>query len=249
MTLHSEFEADVQELHPHVPLHVFVYSVHISLKHRYVFVETPKCACTTIKLALQRLELQDRSLVRPNNEMVHVRDFSPLLDPRQVYRFSRFLKAGDVTKVCFVRNPYDRLVSAYVDKIAGNKSQKAEILRHLGLPENRLDAEVTFDQFVGAVAEQPVAAMNPHWRTQYHQTFQSAVPYTMVGKVESLAADMARFGELIGADLAFYVPTHRYNATGGHEGARDWFDADLRRKVLRAFEIDFEHFGYDSRVP
>lgn len=35
------------------------YAVHVSLKHKYIFVETPKVACSTVKMTLQRLELDD----------------------------------------------------------------------------------------------------------------------------------------------------------------------------------------------
>ena len=47
------------------------YGVHISLKHKYIFVETPKVACSTIKMTLHRMELEDPEFVREDFEAIH----------------------------------------------------------------------------------------------------------------------------------------------------------------------------------
>ena len=101
MNLHSEFASDIAGLHPHLTVQAVVYGVNISLRHKYIFVETPKCACTTIKLALQRLELEDAGFARRDPEDIHNREFSPLLNPRQVPSFRALLADQSFFKFCF----------------------------------------------------------------------------------------------------------------------------------------------------
>src|SRR5579862_1067334 len=182
MSLRTEFLADISGLHPHLPVSDVVYGTNISLQYNYIFVETPKCGCTAIKAALQRLELRDPDFARENLEDIHVRESSPLLNPRQVGSFRKLINRPEIFKFCFVRHPFTRLLSCYLDKIQRNRPQKAAILRQVGFPEDRLDTVLTFDQFVRAVVEQPISLMDPHWRVQYYQTMQVGIKYDFIGR-------------------------------------------------------------------
>ena len=62
----------------------FNYSINISLKYSYIYVETPKVACSSIKSTLQKMELGDPQFSREDFEDLHKRDFSPLLRPQQI---------------------------------------------------------------------------------------------------------------------------------------------------------------------
>ncbi len=246
MTLASEFASDLAGLHPHLPVSAVVYGVNISLRHKYIFVETPKCACTTIKLALQRLELADARFTRSDPEDIHVREFSPLLNPRQVPSFRNLLADESFFKFCFVRNPFTRLLSSYLDKFQRNRPQKIEILRQLGLPDHRLDTPVSFEQFVKAVVEQPVALMDAHWRVQYYQTMQSGITYDFIGRFERFAEDMRVAGGRIAQDFGSYLGAEIYNGTDAASAAEHYLTKDIKTEIRRKYQIDFEHFGYEA---
>src|SRR6476646_383541 len=64
----------------------YFYHIHISLNHKFMYFETPKAACSTIKVVLQRLELRDPSFFLPR-PLVHERYYSPLLSPAQIGSF------------------------------------------------------------------------------------------------------------------------------------------------------------------
>ena len=149
----------------------FEYCVNISLGHRYIYVTTPKCGCSTIQLSLQRLELANPNFDRADFEDLHVRKYSPLLNARQVGSFTQLLNNPSFVKFCFVRHPYSRLLSAYLDKIVRDKGPaKANVLTLLGGSD--LNQEVSFEDFINVICEQPVIQMDDHWRVQYYQTMQ-----------------------------------------------------------------------------
>jgi len=52
--LHSAFWRSLRGLCPNMSPADVEYATNISLANQYIFVETPKCACTTVKLTLQR---------------------------------------------------------------------------------------------------------------------------------------------------------------------------------------------------
>jgi Sulfotransferase family len=245
MSLWTEFEADISGLHPHLPVTDVVYAINISLRYKYIFVETPKCACTAIKMALQRLELSDPDFDRGEFEDIHDRASSPLLSARQIGSFRKLINRPEMFKFCFVRHPCTRLLSCYLDKIQRDHPQKIQILRQLGLPEHRLDVAVTFDQFVRAVAEQPVSLMNPHWRVQYYQTMQIGIKYDFIGRFEHFADDVRVLEDRISPELAVCFRPEFRNATDATTEIENYMTGDLREMIYRKFQVDFDHFGYE----
>jgi dermatan 4-sulfotransferase 1 len=244
MSLWTEFQADISGLHPHLPASAVVYGTHISLRYNYIFVETPKCACTAIKTALQRLELRDPKFDRENVEDIHVRESSPLLNPKQVGSFRKLIHSRDMFKFCFVRHPFTRLVSCYLDKIQRNRPQKSQILRLLGLPEERLDTPVSFAQFISAVVEQPVSGMDAHWRVQYYQTMQAGIKYDFIGRFERFGDDVRVLDERIAPQFSACLPAGVRNATGAMAEGAQYLTSDLKEAIYRKFQPDFECFGY-----
>ena len=227
----------------------FNYSVNISLKYKYMYVETPKVACSTIKTILQRMELEDPGFQRDDFEDLHNRDFSPLLRPQQVGNLDVLFERKDIFKFCFVRNPYTRLLSCYLDKIKGCKQQKVQVLRQLGSGQDDLDKEITFAEFVGAVIDQPVSCMDPHWRHQYYQTFQENIHYDFIGRFEKIDHDLIIALDKISNSYNKYFGKECRHSQQTSRQLTSYYNEQLRKQVLSKFEIDFRHFNYDENLP
>jgi hypothetical protein len=227
----------------------FIYSCNISLRFRYVFIEVPKVACSSIKLTLQRAELDDPTFQREDFEDLHLRRFSPLLRPDQVGNLRRLLEAPDFVRFCFVRNPFTRLLSCYLDKIVGNRPQKQSVLRQLGRFTQDMDAPVTFAEFVDAVAAQPDAVKDPHWAVQWQHTLQGRIAYEMIGRYETFEQDFRTILDRIGIDHGRYHATERRHATSAARKLTDHYDVRMIEQVRRVYREDFEGFGYPMDLP
>ena len=127
------------------------YICHWSKKHQYVYVETPKAACTTIKRVLQEAETGSE-LVYDKPGDVHNRLRSPLLSPTSdMAAFAAAMHDKDYFRFCFVRNPFIRILSCYLDKMVKNQFERKRLAPKLGIdPEN----PPSFNYFLHAVAEQ-----------------------------------------------------------------------------------------------
>lgn len=218
------------------------YLTHISRKHRCVFVEVPKAGCSVVKRVLQYSEVDGQG-VDPEAS-VHDRSLSPLAAPiRGGFDLAEIF--GDPTtyfRFSFVRNPYSRALSCYLEKIAGEQWLREKRLPALGFSP---DAEVSFVDFLSRVAEQGPAEMDIHWAPQHALLSLRKVRYDFLGRFEAFHADLGRLIEHLDLDVPPGL-LHRRTAHVTHAGDRlhDFYDAESVRLVREIYAGDFESLGY-----
>jgi len=245
--LRAKFTNEVAPYCKYVPVNSFEYSVNISNKYNYLYVETPKAACSSIKVSLQRMELGLPDFYREDFEDIHNRNFSPLLKPSQIGSFTTFIKKTNIFKFCFSRNPYTKLLSSYLNKINSNKLQKKQILLHLGKDVSKLNTEVSFAEFVDVVCAQPISNMDPHWRLQYYQTFQDSIDYDFKGKVENFDCDFEFVLKTLNQDYHKYISQEVRHASQANNLLETYYTPSLIEKVQAKFALDFDYFEYSPK--
>lgn len=228
----------------HVTMAQLNYAVHVSLKHKYVYVETPKVGCSTIKNTLQRMELDRPEMAWDDLDLLHSRHCSPLLRPDQIWGLDNLLNDNRYFTFCFVRNPYSRLLSCYLDKIVNNKPAKRRILKTMGEDPERLDRSVSFPEFVEAVCAQSFAEMDPHYRSQFFHTMQDEISYDFIGRFEKFEAECMVAFARIRSDYAKYYRPELDHSTNASDRLLHFYDEGTGNKVYDKFRIDFDHFRY-----
>lgn len=222
------------------------YATHVSLKYKYIFIETPKVACSTIKMTLQRLELESPNFYRTDFEDLHKRDYSPLLGLQQLPDFENFFERDDFYKFCFVRNPYTRLLSCYLDKIKHPTNFKKKVLKSMGQDENKIDKFISFEEFVSVIEQQTLLEMDYHWRPQANLTCQNAIKYDFVGRIESFSDNFWSIGKKLSPEFdKYYVPEVRHQ-TDATNLLDEYYSDKLYARVYNIYKVDFECFSYQS---
>lgn len=224
------------------------YAVNVSLKNKYIYVETPKVACSTIKLSLQRLELEDTEFIRNNFEDLHDRSYSPLLSLKQIPNFDKLLENKDLFRFCFVRDPYTRLLSAYLDKVKPSSSkQKSKILLELGISDKDSSTDISFEKFISVLEKQEALAMDNHWRHQYYCTYQDTIRYDFIGSFESYDNDFTYVLERLNASK--YYKRESRHQTSSNDALKKYYNESLFERVYNLFKLDFDTFDYSSSPP
>lgn len=216
------------------------YLVNFSQRWRYLYLETPKVACSSIKRMLQRLELAPHGEVP---EDMHDRDQSPLMAPYD--SLPGFLAAQHdprYVRFSFVRNPFTRMLSCYLEKFVQSEWERARLATELGLPTDRVPS---FKEFLLAVREQDTWDMDIHWLPQA-TILQGLNQPSFIGRFERFPEDFARFGRVVTGQADMVVEQHAAHATGADQRVAELMGNEERELIVEIYAADFERFCYST---
>jgi hypothetical protein len=224
-------------------------------RHRIVYLCIPKCASTTIKMALSALAGRTPA----SFEQIHQRRHSGLKSPFEIglSNFRALALDRATLRFAFVRNPYDRLVSAWADKFQNKSLVPGDdfVDKYLGyrdaadpaLPSGAGEM-LSFAGFVRFAAATAQARLDPHWHCQDDMLDMPGITLDFIGKVESFEADFARVMEHVGAGAALREAISTRLNPSRHLPWRDYYTRGLADQVYRAYERDFDRLGYPRAI-
>lgn len=246
MNCWNDFQKSAEKCFRFLKAEDLLHASHISLKNKLLYVETAKVACSTIKMLLINAEYEGK-VADVKGEYLHFREFSPLLNARQVGNFETFLNRPDIFKFCFVRNPYTRLLSCYLDKIKQRQGQNDPLMIQLGYGPFS-EKVLSFQEFIDAIIAQPIGVMDPHWRIQYYATFQEGIDYDFIGRFENFEIDFQKAISQTNIDFNQFYTIQNSHATKTNEQLKVYYTPALIEKVYQKYKIDFDYFGYDKEL-
>jgi chondroitin 4-sulfotransferase 11 len=206
-----------------------------------VYIEIPKVACTSLKVAFA--ELLGVALDGFGGDP-HQAQF-PSIACRSDAHGPLF---PDLFAFAFVRNPWDRLVSCYRDKIAGEVDGFTRFDIRPGVADclagfAEFTAGMSFEEFAMAVASIPDTEADAHFRSQH--TFVTneagAIAIDFVGRYESLHRDLEYVQRRTGLPN---IRLPRLQASRGRVRYRDYYTTRTRDAVAERFRDDIELFAY-----
>lgn len=208
----------------------------VSHRFRYVYFRVGKAANSTVVASL--LLAEDGVLVTDLGALQPIKDHHWARPSSCSVRQLRAL-TENYFKFTFVRDPYTRVLAAYLDKIQRNELGKGDAVNtFLG---RRAGEDVSFEQFI-MYLEGGAIDGNTHWSRQVDLIPMPVSALDFVGKVETLGLDLqlvlTRIFEKQVAPCSV-----RMHATGATRDHPLW-NASLRRRVYKLYEQDFLAFGY-----
>ncbi|XP_055450954.1 carbohydrate sulfotransferase 8 [Psammomys obesus] len=238
-----------------------VSRIFVEDRHRVLYCEVPKAGCSNWKRVLMVLAGLASSTADIQHNTVHYGSALKRLDTfdRQgiVHRLSTY------TKMLFVREPFERLVSAFRDKFEHPNSYyhpvfgKAILARYranASLEALRTGSGVRFPEFVQYLLDvhRPVG-MDIHWDHVSRLCSPCLIDYDFVGKFESMEGDANFFLRLIQApgNLTFprFKDRHSQEARTTASITRRYF-AQLsslqRQRAYDFYYMDYLMFNYSK---
>jgi hypothetical protein len=230
----------------------------VSTEHRFVYFVTPKVACSSIKEALLPLFSIDtdaytvvgkdgRTRVRPHKAF----DDAPFQLNKKAY-LARESEFSDYLRFGFVRNPWDRLISCYRQKLQQRKSPDRNDNRPLQGSRSNPDAfylGMPFEEFIEQVHAMPDSESDLHFKSQasifYTPQPEERCLASTIGRFESLAADFATIIEQLGLTGRVTLGHRLRSRQPGKKPYTDFYDQRLRELVAERYADDIRLFGYD----
>jgi len=156
------------------------YLFHCSRRKNIILFSNPKAAGSTLKRLLQLIETDGDENRIPEN--VHTRNgllYAAFLELGD--SFQNIFESDKYFRFCFVRNPYTRILSCYLDKIRGRN--RARYLSKLGVDGKR---ELTLTEFLQLLQSRRNLYKNPHWAPQSYLIRPDTIRYSFIGRFEHL---------------------------------------------------------------
>ena len=144
-------------------------------------------------------------------------------------------------KFTFVRNPWDRLVSCYNNKVLAYQPGKflAFKYRYALVPFGRM----SFTDFVRFVCRVPNDLCEPHFKLQ--SDFFEPEKVDFIGRFEHFPRDLERVIDLASLDASSRKWCSIKRMTIGKQSHyTEYYNAKTRRLVAEKYKKDIEQFGY-----
>ena len=148
----------------------------VSEKYKVLYIPVAKCACTSLKslmVELAEIEQHEKAIQLGVHFVTDRFNTGVQLKDKTMKRAWQILASDQYFKFIVVREPFERLVSAYLEKFVYNRHNKRNllhtraVLRHVqGTDKPDLQRGISFDEFVGYVTSQDPMKLDPHWRPQ-----------------------------------------------------------------------------------
>ena len=213
----------------------------------YVYLVNEKCGYNTITRALGAYEA-NRMLPFPEPRGFHK-------PPYEIEERYQRLASTDIYKFSCVRNPFVRVLSAYLDKIITVKNiwtrdAQGKIVEELekwpreGL-KFTVHEKISFEQFLRRLKEKPIKEIDNHFKPMWAVIMYPVIKYNKIVRLENFDRDfqevMNHFG-IPGKPSDYRSAEH---ATKASDHLSTYYTKKCIKLVQEKYKEDFEYFGYD----
>lgn len=247
------------------------YHFNFSIRNRYIYVQTSKCGCTYLKSSLTRVELSSKRFFDSEYRYTDPRFVVPdalgktphqpvnrsvFIKPYQlgVAAFEHFLSAPGYFKFAVVRNPYSRVLSAYLDTVGRNRppfhTLKADLASIKGMQPAEINPNnVSFQDFLSAierrVQEKGWRHVDQHYRLQTHHLSDDLIAYDRIFKLEQFPEALEEISSRIGVRLP-EADRGPHQTDSSSRMATFYADTACSKLVASIYQDDLRRFGYEA---
>ncbi|KAK7898980.1 hypothetical protein WMY93_019833 [Mugilogobius chulae] len=208
-------------------------------QHGLLYCYVPKVACTNWKRVLMVLTgmagSQRDPLAIPANE-AHVSGNLRTLSEYTTSQINQRLRS--YLKFLFVREPFERLVSAYRNKFT--RSYNTAFHKRYG-------TKIEFVYYLVDPATQREEPFNEHWERVHSLCHPCLIHYDVVGKYETLEQDSRYVLQLAGVEQEVSFPTSSKSTRTTGDMAAQFFQnisPFYQKKLYNLYRMDFLLFNY-----
>ncbi|XP_056334190.1 carbohydrate sulfotransferase 8 isoform X1 [Danio aesculapii] len=238
-----------------------VSRIYVEDRHKLLYCEVPKAGCSNWKRVLMVLAGVANSTQDINHVAVHYDNHLKRLDSFDRQGITKRLET--YTKVLFVREPMERLVSAFRDKFESPNSYYHPVFGKPIISKYRVNASqtalktgsgVTFREFIHYLLDvhRPVG-MDIHWEATNQLCSPCHLRYDFIGKVETLEEDANFLLRKIKAPENLMYPSFK---DGNPKAARtstqitqhyfSQLNASERQRAYDFYYMDYLMFNYSK---
>uniref|UniRef100_A0A8C5MNB2 Carbohydrate sulfotransferase n=1 Tax=Leptobrachium leishanense TaxID=445787 RepID=A0A8C5MNB2_9ANUR len=218
-------------------------------EYKFLYCYVPKVACSNWKRVLKVLDgslesVDVKSKMDHKNDLVFLSELSVEQIKHRLKHYFKFI---------FVRDPMERLLSAYRNKFGEIKEYQQKygmeiVRRYRQHSAGSAGDDVTFSEFVHYLLDEDTEHMNEHWMPIYNLCQPCAVHYDFLGSYERLQEDAHYVLERIGAPSYVQFPERQAWYKPVTKDTLNYFICNtprgLIKELLPKYILDFSLFAY-----
>jgi hypothetical protein len=222
-------------------------SLMVAEKQKVLYVPIAKSACTTLKNMMIRLaeikQVEDATRLDVHfvtdkfNTGVQLKD-KPMERAREI------LASDDYFKFSVIREPMERVISAYLEKFVYNRSNVRNhfhirpVIKSVRETDDiDIDAGISFDEFAAYILDQDPYELDPHWRPQ-HLYLRGIPNFTRIFRLDNIQS----LEEYLQKELGISVELGHRNKTRKSDQHLVGVHSLVARDVEKAGPIDPDSF-------
>lgn len=209
------------------------YIISISDKYKFIYFETPKVACSTIKTTLFKAEGKEI-------KDIHLKKNYPLISPLKAKQNMSFY-FDNYFSFAFVRNPYSRILSCYLDKIIGDQKERNIRLPKLGFKSTDV---ISFEEFLLAVKSHLTEDI--HWMPQTILLSSKKINLSFIGKIENFEEDFSFV--LSSLNIETNIKNYRPHSVSADTKLKEYLNEKTISLIKEIYYDDFVNYGYSFEL-
>ncbi|XP_042664814.1 carbohydrate sulfotransferase 9 isoform X3 [Centrocercus urophasianus] len=240
-----------------------VSRIYVEDRHKVLYCEVPKAGCSNWKRVLMVLNGLATSVRNISHDDVHYGKHLRKLDSYDLKGI--YARLNTYTKTIFVRDPLERLVSAFRDKFEHPNSYYHPVFGKAIIKKYRHNANeealetgsgVKFKEFIQYLLDshRPVG-MDIHWEQVSKLCYPCLINYDFIGKFETLEEDANYFLQLVGAPAELKFPRfkdrHSSDERTSAEVVKQYLkelSKEERQLIYDFYYLDYLMFNYTSPI-
>lgn len=198
------------------------------------------CVDTDLEFFCNRIPKSANSSIVINLALIKTGDTIPSKQAKKIFKTPSQLSHEEVNSLrnyfrfVIVRNPYTRILSAYLDKIERKARMK--------------NKDSSFEEFLRFLKNGGLYS-NAHWAPQTSLLLMPLEEFDHVGKVETLQQDMPYIlNKISGRSEDTQFASILSNSTNANEKVSRYYTRSLADTVKELYRQDFETFDYDLNL-
>lgn len=194
---------------------------YIDHERKFIYWKNPKAACSSILQILLDNKIIDNEILHKKQKIESV-------------GWMHACKHYDYFQFSFVRNPWDRFVSLYLDKtksVIGTKWEMREWARY---------KDHSFEDFAKAILKRGPNEIDRHSRAQFLNLNRlNGINY--IGKIENFSRNIKTVSKKLGIEK---LEIHKINSTKERKAYQCYYNEETKEIVAEMYKRDIELFKY-----
>jgi hypothetical protein len=227
-SVYSESKSSRDNNAPEILPHDRIYqsrSGYVVPEYKLIFFTFPKVACTEWKRMFMRMNGNPDWCSRGNthspkkNKIKTLKDYPPEIA-------TAMMTSPEWTKAAILREPKERVLSAFLDKAVNNNYYVTKCCKKLpdeNMKKQCIDNGKKFDYFLHFVTEYPKQCFDVHWEPQIAKIDSKWWPYIdVIGYQNNLLEDSRRILKMLYSENREEGEGHHHSSAWDRYGLTGW---------------------------